>query len=621
MYGYHGSALYVDLTCQQARIDPLDPGLLRRLLGGVGLGIGLLLTHSPRQSDPYSADSPIIFTSGPLCGTSVAASSKFAVACKSPLTGFIGDSLSSGPAAQELTRMPFDALVITGKSGSPVYLEINNEDVSFHSAEGLVGLPAGAASQRVKDSLGQPDAGVISIGPAGEALVRFACITSGGRQAGRTGAGAVMGFKNLKAIALKGTESTTVAHPSKLAKVAERIVDLSRGLPTAKYRGPGTVANLSILNEVMALPSYNFQRSSFEREASISGHSLQKRLVDGGEGNGALRDWEHVFSARGKDGAKVKNRVEYESLFALGPLCGIDDPDAIIRATALCDTLGIDTISTGGTVAWAMESFERGLLSTSDTNGIELRFGNGEALLSVVELIGRREGIGELLAEGSKRAAEMMGEGSENWAMNVKGLEMPGYDPRSLKTLALGIAVSARGACHNRSSAYDYDLKDQSHSTLHGRGHSTLDRGTLAAQGEDFSAVLDSLILSKFLRNCFTDFHSEAAHIYELVTGWETSGEQLRRVGERIHNLRKAFNLRQGWTRADDTLPPRIFEASQDGRQLARTELDAMVEDYYRARGWTADGRIPREKLRELDILDLLGADPVSASAPGGAGG
>lgn len=603
MYGYHARALYVDLTAQTARLTPLDQGLLRHFLGGVGLGVGLLYDTAPQGVDPFSADNPLIFTSGPLCGTSVAASSKFAVACKSPLTGFIGDSLSSGPAAEELTRMPFDALTITGVAKSPVYLEVRDGEVGFHSAEHLLGLSAGETSQRIKDAVDDRDVSTIAIGAAGEALVRFACITSGSRQAGRTGAGAVMGSKNLKAIALKGSKLRVVARPDELEVVANRIREISQGLPTAKYRGPGTVANLSILNQLLALPSYNFQRSSFEGEASISGHSLQKRLISGGDADGSSRDWEHVFGTKSNDGPKVRNRVEYESLFALGPLCGIDDPDTIIRATALCDRLGMDTISTGGTVAWAMESFERGLITTSDTDGIELRFGNGEALLSIIERIGKREGIGELLAEGSKRASEEVGSGSEAWAMNVKGLEMPGYDPRPLKTLALGVAVSPRGACHNRSSAYDYDLNNGDDSIP--------DRGTLAAQGEDFAAVLDSLVLSKFLRNCFTDFYSEAAHIYELVTGWETSGDQLRRVGERINNLRKAFNMREGWTKADDTLPPRIFDTSDNTKGLTRAELDAMIDDYYRARGWTAEGRIPNEKLDQLDLLDLVSADAV----------
>ncbi|MFQ5874539.1 MAG: aldehyde ferredoxin oxidoreductase family protein, partial [Dehalococcoidia bacterium] len=561
-----------------------------------------------------SPDNPLIFAANPFSGIGVAGSSKFTVACKSPLTGFIGDSLSSGSLAEELKRMPFDALVVTGKADTLTSLVVVDQEVRFRSADHLTGLSASEVERHIKRDLGDSELQVAAIGPAGEAGVRYACITNEGRQAGRTGAGAVMGSKNVKAIAFKGINPCPVAHPKELKAVAARLREASRGQATAKYRGPGTIANLSTLNRLSALPSFNFRLSTFENADRIGAEALGKHRVRDRDGESASRDWEHVFGTRGSRGSRVRSRVEYESLFALGPLCGVDDPNVIIRAAALCDSVGIDTISTGGTIAWAMESFEKGLITRSDTGGLELRFGNGTALLSAIEKIGRREGIGDLLAEGTKRASAAVGGGSDAWAMQVKGLEMPGYDPRALKTLALGLAVNARGACHNRSLAYDIDMANLGEVTEAEQG-----TGILAAASEDMAAVLDSLVLSKFLRRCFADFYPEAAHIYELVTGWEMSGEELRRVGERINNLRKTFNIREGWKKGDDILPPRIFAeapASDDPTQadLTRAELKAMVGNYYRARGWTRDGLIPRGKLGELGLWHLV--ETSSSAAP-----
>ena len=304
-------------------------------------------------------------------------------------------------------------------------------------------------------------------------------------------------------------------------------------------------------------------------------------------------------------GEQSKGRMEYESLFALGPLCGVSDPNTVIRAAALCDQLGMDTISAGATIAWAMECFEKGVLSPQDAGGLDLRFGDDETLLALLNDIGQRRGLGDLLAEGTRRAAAQVGQGSEAWAMHVKGLEMPGYEPRSLKTMALGLATTPRGACHNRSSAYEADFSNRV-------DRLTVDdqRGLLAAASEDFEAVLDSLIWCKFLRRAFDDFYAESAQVYTMITGWDLTADDLKQAGERINNLKKLFNLREGWTRTDDTLPPRVLEEKLPtgvvaGVGLTRDELDYMIAGYYRARGWTNDGLIPQAKLSQLGLLEL----------------
>jgi aldehyde:ferredoxin oxidoreductase len=308
--------------------------------------------------------------------------------------------------------------------------------------------------------------------------------------------------------------------------------------------------------------------------------------------------------------------MEYESAFALGPLVGIGDRETIIRASHYCDAVGMDTISVGGTIAWAMECFERGILTLTDTDGLDLKFGNAEVLLPCLESIATRSGnLGRLLSEGSRVAAETVGQGSEAWAMHVKGLEMPGYEPRSLQTMALALAVSTRGACHNRSSAYEADF-----SNVVNRMEADAQRGGITAEGEDFSAVLDSLIWCKFLRKAFHDFWDESAESLNLITGWDVQPDELKKAGERINNLKKLFNIREGWTRADDTLPERVLteplpDGAAAGVGLSDGDLQMMVTSYYHVRGWDPDGTIPSNKLDDLGLLKLAYPEEIAASA------
>ncbi len=596
MHAYHGRILVIDLASGKSSFEPLTMEEQVSFIGGAGLGAWLLYKHCPPGVDPLSPENPLIFTRGPFLGAGVPGSSKMAVACKSPLTGFVGDSLSSGPVAEELSRMPFDALVIKGRASGPVFLYIDDESVRVLDAASLVGLSAQETAAKISSLLGDSDAKVAAIGPAGEALVRFACISNGGRQAGRTGAGAVMGAKNLKAIAFTGT----TAQPPPDPELAELIAKLEKAMQsgsTAKYRGPGTVANLAKLNAAGALPAYNFRQYTFEGAESLSVESLERRRSRE-SGSDMSREWEHVYSAKG---GRTKSRLEYESLFAFGPLCGIDDPDIVIRAAGLSDQLGIDTISAGGTIAWAMESFERGILTPADTNGLDLRFGQGPELLAVIEQIGRKEGVGELLWEGSRMASALTGNGSESWAMHVKGLEMPGYHPGRLRHLALALAVSPRGACHNKASAYDFDLSDDA-----AQRADASEIGRAVAEAEDFAAVLDSLVLSKFVRRALDDFYPEAAHVYRLATGHDIGAEGLRKAGERINLVRKAFNVREGWKQDDDTLPSRVFE----GGAVTESGLAETVAGYYGARGWGEEGLPSRESVRGLG-LNIPNETPV----------
>ena len=643
MYGYHGRILVVDLTSQQARYEPLEEAVLRAFIGGIGLGTCLLYRFCPPGADPLGPENPLIVVGSPLVGTRLTTSSKFAVLAKSPLTGFIGDSLSSSFMATELKGLGSDAVVLTGRCETPTLLFLDGGDVRFLPADHLLGLSTFDTEARVKEELGDRRIRVACIGPAGERLVRYASIANdGGRQAGRTGPGAVMGSKNLKAMAVRGRAQTPVHDPSRLDEIGDALTKKSLGPATEKYRVLGTMANVAVFNRLGTLPTRNFQQTTFEGAEQVSGEVLftAHRVKDAHCANCTIGCEKILVTKDG--GPETKGRMEYETLFALGPLLGISDPNTIIRAVRLCDELGMDTISAGVTIAWAMECAERGV-DLGQTVGVDqpvganqllrdvsslpprpstgsgrtggairmdgamgLRFGDSEAVLRVLNLIGRREGVGDLLAEGTRRASAVVGQGSEAWAMHVKGLEMPGYEPRSLKTMALGLAVSTRGACHNRSSAYEADF-----SSRVDRLKADDARGAIAMQSEDFESVLDSLIWCKFLRKAFDDFWAESAEVYERVTGWPITPDELRRAGKRISTLKKLFNIREGWTRADDTLPPRALQEKladgvAAGLGLTPEELDLMIASYYRARGWAEDGAVPEAKLRELGLAEVV---------------
>ncbi len=616
MYGYHGFVLIVDLTSRTARREPLDYNVLRRFIGGTGLASYLLYTHCPPGADPLGPENPLIFACSPLVGSRLTTSSKFAVAAKSPLTGMIGDSLSSSFLAVELKRTGVDALVISGRSHRSTLLVLEDDNVRFEDASYLTGMTAIDTEQEIRNRLGRRFR-VACIGPAGENGVRYASISNdGGRQAGRTGTGAVMGSKNLKAIAVRGHSPAHVFDAGRLNEVGRDLSARSLGPATEKYRTTGTMANLAVFDRLGTLPTRNFQQSTFDMTDEVSGEAMYSgHFVKNAHCANCTIGCEKILTVG--DGAdRSTGRMEYESAFALGPLVGVGDRETVIRASHYCDAVGMDTISAGGTIAWAMECFERGILTISDTDGLDLRFGNADVLLSCLEAIAARSGnLGRLLSEGSRIAAEIVGHGSQDWAMHVKGLEMPGYEPRSLQTMALALAVSTRGACHNRSSAYEVDF-----SNVVNRMEADTQRGKITADGEDFSAVLDSLIWCKFLRKAFDDFWDESAKSLNLITGWDVQPDELKRTGERINNLKKLFNIREGWTRADDTLPGRVLteplpDGAAAGVGLSNDNLQMMVSAYYQARGWNLDGTIPNDKLYELDLLDLPSLVGTSASA------
>src|SRR5262245_28245780 len=575
--GYHGCYLRIDVSTGRADRVPLPEPLLRRYIGGSGLGTRLLLDEGGAAVDPLSPEAPLIFAFSPLVGTPLTTSAKFAVVSRSPLTDRINDSLAGSGFALAGKRCGCDAFVIVGRADALSVLVIDDGDVRLHSAEELLGASCPKTEDELRGSLGA-DYRIASIGPAGERLVRYATISHDRRHAGRGGSGASLGSKNIKAIAVRGTQRCEWAHPGALVELSRDLSQRSFGPATAKYRELGTAANLLTLNRFGALPTRNFQSGTFDQAANLSLGELGARYARVRASCVACTiGCEHLYEV---DNTNV--RVEYESLFALGALCGVGDGGTVLRASQRCDEVGIDTISAGGTIAFAMECVDRELLDEE-----WLSFGGGEALLKAIDLIGRREGIGDLLAEGSRRAAVAIGRGSIAFAPKVKGLEIPGYEPRALQTMALGFAAGPRGADHNRSGAYEVDFSDKVD-----RRHATVDSVRHAIETEDRAALMDSLILCKFLRGVFADFYGEAAEMLWHVTGWDVTAGELRDTARRIVAAKHDFNVLAGWTPDEDTLPERFFSAplpNDNAAALTRERLQQLVAEYHRQRGWPTD--------------------------------
>ncbi len=587
-FGYHGCYLRIDVSCNSAERVPLADAVLRQFIGGSGLGVRLLLDEGCAHLDPLDPRAPLVFAFSPLVGSPLTTSAKFAVVSKSPLTDRINDSLASSGFAVAGKSCGVDAIVIVGRAPELSVLIVDDGEVRVESAAEYAGQSCEATAAGLRSRLdvistpprktraaGGPAFRIASIGPAGERLVRYATISHDGRHAGRGGSGAVLGAKNIKAIAVRGTQRATWAHPRELTAISKDLSHRSFGPATAKYRELGTATNLLTFNRFGVLPTRNFQSGTFDEAAHLSPEELSAT-------RSRTRDscvtctigCEHIYGV----GAGTV-RVEYESLFALGSLCGIGDADVVLRASQRCDELGIDTISTGGTIAFAMECVERGWLDEP-----WLTFGSGAALLRAIDLVGLRRGVGDLLAEGSRRAAHAIGHDSIAIAPQVKGLEIPGYEPRALQTMALGFAVGARGADHNRSGAYEVDFSDKVD-----RRHVTLDAVRHAIDTEDRAALMDSLIICKFLRGVFDDFHGETAAMLRSVTGWDVTADELRETASRIVAAKREFNLLCGWTPAEDTLPDRFLDTPLPGdaaASLSRERLHALVAEYHRQRGW-----------------------------------
>jgi aldehyde:ferredoxin oxidoreductase len=531
----------------------------------------------------------------------------YAVVSKSPATGGIAESKAHGFFGPELKRAGYDAVIFTGKAEKLVYAWIDDDSVHLLDAQHLKGKSPYETDVAIREELGDHYIRVSAIGEAGEKLVRFASVINDEfRAIGRTGMGAVMGSKNLKAVAVRGTKDVNVADLEGFKEFIKMIHERMKGPATRKYRTLGTPENVLVLNALAALPTRNFTQATFEGAEKVSGEYLNEHYVKKiiGCATCAMR-CDHVAVVPEGPYKGSTSRMEFECLWALGPSCGVDRLDAIIEAMRLCNHYGMDGISTGVTVGFAMDLYENGVITKEKTDGLDLRFGNHEALIEMVKKIGARDGwLGDVLAEGTKKAAEKIGKGAEQYACHIRGLELPGYDIRGLKTAALGFSVSFRGACHLRSGAYSPDVKGKVNRFAIEKG-----RGKIVMDGEDLYNAIDSLILCKFSRGTYYDGLEDMAKYYTLATGIEMTPEELRKAGERINNLAKLFNIREGvGTREFATLPPKIMnvpipdEGVAKGSVVNKEEFELGLDDYYAVRGWTREGIPTIKKLKELDL-------------------
>jgi len=612
-YGYNGQILRVDLSRGATSVDAIDELFCRKYLGGAGFVSYFLLKELRQGIDPLGSENKLIFALGPVTGVPLPGSGRYCVGAKSPLTGGYAKSESGGFWGAELKHAGYDAIIVEGRAKKPVYLWIQDREVSIRDAGHLWGKNTKETQETIRAELGDSLIRVAGIGPAGENLVRIACIMNDLKDAaGRGGMGAVMGSKNLKAIAVRGHQRPEVANPERL-KELRQWVSAHREL-WASFAELGTGAAMEAWVDAGNVPVRNFMDGEFPEIAQISPTAVRDTIRIKMEGC-------YACPVRCKKVVKVDEPYsvdanyggpEYETLAMIGSNCGISDLKAIAKGNELCGAYSLDTISTGSVIAFAMECFENGLLTTKDTDGIELRFGNAEAMLRIIELIARREGIGNLLAEGTARAAQKIGKGAIEFAMQVRGVAIPAHEPRLKAALGLGYAINPHGADHCANF----------HDTWFSQPGPFLDRvkplGILEPLPADelgpgkvstfryvhlYYITLDSLMLCMFV-----PYDSQQlADILAAVTGWNTGTVELWRTAERTMTMARLFNIQEGLTAADDKLPSRFFQPKRNGALSTRfydlEQLEEAKSYYYTLMGWDANTGIPTpEKLQELGI-------------------
>jgi len=596
MKGYARKILRINLSKEKISEEVLNTAYAEGFIGGRGLGAKMLYDELSAGIDPLSPSNKLCIFSGPLAGTAAPTSSGCAIITKSPLTGIYNSTIFRGHFPSELKSTGYDGIIVEGRAKQMVYVWVDDEKVEIKECNHLRGMSTSDTQRAIKEEIGEEKAKVMCIGPAGERLVKFACIISNRRAAGRGGAGAVMGSKNLKAIALRGTKKTEVADEDSLKEVAKEMIKRMRE-KCKGYTQYGSSQLVSVINELGIFPTRNYQESAFEGAHNVSAETLNETLVVGRKTCptcpiGCIR----ISQIRnGKYAGSTSEGPEYETIWAFGPQCGNSCLESIVYAEMLCDDLGLDTITTGVVIGFAMELYERGIIKRHEAD-IELKFGNHEAMVDMIPKIAFRRGFGDVLAEGVRKAAEKIGKGTARYAMHVKGLELPAYDPRGLKGMGLNYATACRGGCHNKGWTIAQEV-------FGGKDRFTTDgKAELVKSEQDKTAVYDSAITCLFAGAVIGI--QECSRLLTAVTGHDFSVPKLLTAGERIINMERLFNLREGITRKDDTLPERLLkEPIPKGPSAGSVvELNPMLEEYYRIRGWNSEGAPTERKLKELRL-------------------
>ena len=609
-YGYVGKIARINLTEEKISFESLDLNMASKFIGASGFAIRFLIDEIDPTIDPFSPENKLIIMTGALTGTIVPGANKFAVAAKSPLTMGYGEAHAGGFWGVELKRAGYDGLIIEGKAEKPVYIYIKDNLIEIRNAVNLWGKSTSKTDEIIKDIHKDRGVRVFSIGIGGENLVRYACIVTEERIAGRTGMGAVMGSKNLKAIAVRGSGRIGIKNYDRVRMLVKRLYPTIMSYPPSQIRALyGTNGEMPIFYEYGDVPIKNFSLGKWDGIKKISGRAIVEKMLKRHRAcfNCPVHCWKEVEVEIEGMGKIVTKSPEYETATSLGSNLLIDNPEAIVYMSYLCNEYGIDTISTGVTIAWAMEAFEKGALTEEDTGGIELRWGDYNTVIKLIEMIAYRKGFGNILAEGCRLASKLIDKGSEEYAMHVKGVEVPMHDPRAFKGLGLQYATSNRGADH----LYGFFVRiEQGERMPDLKIYERVDRfkdegkGWMVAVREDWDEIVDSMGLCKFV----LIYPGHVAGFYSLVTGISKTVRDLLKDGERIFNLKRLFNIACGIGRKDDVLPKRFLKEafSEGGAKGQVVNLDKMLREYYEYRDWDEDGKPSRRKIEELGIFDIL---------------
>lgn len=606
MNGYGGSILRVNLTTGQITREPTPADLARDFIGGRGFGAYFLYTEVPAHADPLGPENKLIISSGPISGLLVPGAGKCDFTTKSPLTGGYASSSLGGMLTAELKYAGIDSIILEGISPKPVYLFIENDKAELRDASAYWGQGCISVEKKMKEQLGE-EFQIAVIGPGGENGVSYACINHDyGREAGRGGVGTVMGVKKLKAIAIRGTRSIPVADLEAYRKAGMALFKACKESDGLKpWQTYGTTIVTSWCDEVGALPTRNFSAGSFEKGATLYGPVMREQIVITDKGCFGCPSPCGKYSRMKRYGTYVEG-PEYETIGMLGSNIGISDIQDVAQANFRCDDLGIDTISTGGAIGWAMECFEKGILTLEDTGGLELRFGNVEATLKLIEMIARREGLGALLAQGVKKASQKIGKGSEKFAIHIKGMEQSAYATHNATAMLLAYMTSDVGAHHNRSWAITYDLQV-------GRDQVVPEKVARIIWLQNFRPMFDVLGACRLQWVELSIDRDLYVPVLEAITGVHRSWQDLEKVGERIWNLTRIFWIREneGFGRAWDQPSPRFYEeppkTGVTAGQITRYEdVQRLLDMYYEQRGWDSDGIPTPTTLANLGLTSIV---------------
>lgn len=610
MFGYHRKLLRINLTNRRVEVQDLDDAVIRKFVGGVGIEAKILYEETDVETHPLSPENILMAVTGPFTGTGVPTSGRHHLVARSPLTGLFGESNVGGSWAVHCKRAGLDGVVITGKAESPVYLWIHDGKAEIRDAQPIWGRDAFESTEWLKkETLKEATAAVI--GQAGERMAGIASIPHIGhvvRAAARTGLGAVMGSKNLKAMVVYGNGSIPIAKPDSLKASIKNITPHILGVTEAfgKY---GTSGGIDNYEKIGNFPIRNWRDGRWPGAKKISGITMHDTMLSGRKAclNCPIACGRHIKVTEGPYAPMDCEGPEYETIGTLGGLCLVDDLVAIAKANNLCNRYGLDTISAGGIIAFAMEAYEKGIITRKDTDGVELVWGNADAVVKMVHKMGKGEGIGKLMAEGSKKMAEALGKSAIEFAIHVKGLEPSAHDPRRFFSQALSYATAARGACHNASWSHPYELalnmpeigipEPQDPYQIEGKAKFT-------AKMQDLMCIMDALILCRFSQVGKAVTVTNHVDWLNLITGWEIDIPSYMLAGERIFNLKRMYNVRLGTSRKDDFLPPRFMTLQRTGEDLSNQlpPLGRLLSDYYAYRGWSEVGIPTPEKLKELGL-------------------